>query len=79
MNQDLNSHSLRANIGNIRLHSVRLQGYESSQEVIWGGIGQTLKIRHDLINTKAFLPGIILACKKVVQMDELVYGLENIF
>jgi len=78
VSEEVLPHSLGANVGNIRLHSIRLEGYESSQEVILGGPGQTLKIRHDVINIKSYLPGIILACKKVVKMDKLVYGLEDI-
>jgi 4-hydroxy-tetrahydrodipicolinate reductase len=44
-------------IGNIHVHAVRLPGVVASQEVILGGVGQTLKIRHDAIDRKAFIPG----------------------
>ncbi|NQY74669.1 MAG: 4-hydroxy-tetrahydrodipicolinate reductase [Candidatus Margulisbacteria bacterium] len=63
---------------NIPIHSVRLPGYVAHQEVIFGGIGQTLSIRHDTINRESFMPGVILSIKKVVTLKGLVYGLENI-
>lgn len=62
----------------IRLHSVRLPGYVAHQEVIFGGLGQTLTIRHDSISRESFMPGVVLACKKVLTVDGLVYGLEHI-
>lgn len=65
-------------LSGIRLHSVRLPGYVAHQEVIFGGIGQTLTIRHDSISRESFMPGVVLACKKVLTLDGLVVGLENI-
>lgn len=65
-------------LAGIRLHSVRLPGYVAHQEVIFGGLGQTLTIRHDSISRESFMPGVLLACKKVLTVDGLVYGLENI-
>lgn len=62
----------------IRIHSVRLPGYMAHQEVIFGGLGQTLTIRHDSIARESFMPGVLLACKKVLTVNGLVYGLENI-
>jgi 4-hydroxy-tetrahydrodipicolinate reductase len=62
----------------IRLHSVRLPGYVAHQEVIFGGLGQTLTIRHDSISRESFMPGVTLACKKVVSLNGLVFGLEHI-
>lgn len=62
----------------IPIHSVRLEGYVAHQEVILGGLGQTLTIRHDTISRESFMPGVILAIKKVRQLNELVYGLENV-
>ena len=62
----------------IHIHSVRLPGYVAHQEVIFGGLGQTLMIRHDSINRDSFMPGVVIACKKVVSLDTLVCGLENI-
>ncbi|MEG6585486.1 4-hydroxy-tetrahydrodipicolinate reductase [Dendrosporobacter sp. 1207_IL3150] len=62
----------------IRLHSVRLPGYVAHQEVIFGGLGQSLIIRHDSISRESFMPGVVLACKKVLTLDGLVVGLEHI-
>ncbi|MGZ4164167.1 MAG: 4-hydroxy-tetrahydrodipicolinate reductase [Tumebacillaceae bacterium] len=62
----------------IRVHSVRLPGYVAHQEVIFGGLGQTLTIRHDSINRESFMPGVVLSCKQVMQYEGLVYGLENL-
>lgn len=65
-------------LSGIRIHSVRLPGYVAHQEVIFGGLGQTLTIRHDSISRESFMPGVILACKKVLTLDGLVFGLEHI-
>ncbi|HHT46201.1 MAG TPA: 4-hydroxy-tetrahydrodipicolinate reductase [Firmicutes bacterium] len=62
----------------IHIHSVRLSGLVAHQEVIFGGVGQTLTIRHDSIDRKSFMPGVIFAVKKAVTMKGLVYGLENL-
>ena len=62
----------------IRIHSIRLPGLVAHQEVIFGGQSQTLKIRHDSIHRDSFMPGVCLACKKVMYLKELVYGLEHL-
>lgn len=62
----------------IPIHSVRLPGLVAHQEVIFGGVGQTLTIRHDTINRESFMPGVILAVRKVKNLKGLVYGLENL-
>lgn len=62
----------------MRIHSVRLPGYVAHQEVIFGGLGQTLVIRHDSISRESFMPGVVLAAKKVHQLKGLVFGLENL-
>ena len=67
-----------ANFSGIRIHSVRLPGYVAHQEVIFGGLGQTLTIRHDSISRESFMPGVILACKHVLTANGLIYGLEEI-
>jgi 4-hydroxy-tetrahydrodipicolinate reductase len=64
-------------MGGIHLHSVRLPGLIAHQEVIFGGEGQTLTIRHDSISRDSFMPGVVLAVKKVPQSPGLTYGLEN--
>jgi 4-hydroxy-tetrahydrodipicolinate reductase len=55
-----------------------LPGYVASQEVIFGGLGQTLTIRHDSISRESFMPGIMLAAKKVQGWKGLLEDLENI-
>lgn len=62
----------------VHIHSVRLSGLVAHQEVIFGGQGQTLTLRHDSYDRSSFMPGVILAVEKVMTMQELVYGLENI-
>jgi len=61
-----------------RIHSVRLPGIVAHQEVLFGGPGQLLTIRHDSLNRESFMPGVKLAIEKVMELDHLVYGLENI-
>ncbi|MGK5095495.1 4-hydroxy-tetrahydrodipicolinate reductase [Deltaproteobacteria bacterium TL4] len=63
---------------NIHIHSIRLPGLVAHQEVLFGGQSQTLSIRHDSIHRDSFMPGVCLACKKVMKLRELVYGLENL-
>ncbi len=61
------------------IHSVRLQGFVAHQEVIFGGEGQTLSIRHDSIDRNSFMPGVVLACRKVGSLpDPLTIGLEEL-
>jgi 4-hydroxy-tetrahydrodipicolinate reductase len=62
----------------IPIHSIRLPGYVAHQEVLFGGLGQTLSIRHDALSRESFMPGVILSIRKVMQMDHFVYGLENL-
>lgn len=60
------------------IHSVRLPGLVAHQEVIFGGLGQTLTIRHDSISRESFMPGVILAVRRIDGIEGLVVGLENI-
>lgn len=60
-----------------RIHSVRLPGVFAQQEVIFGGPGQTLKIRHDSYERSGYMPGVNKAIKKVMEIEGLVYGLEH--
>ena len=62
----------------VTIHSVRLPGLVAHQEVILGGIGETLTVRHDSISRESFMSGVTLAVKRVMKLDELVYGLENL-
>ena len=76
--KEIGSGARGANAENIRIHSVRLPGLVAHQEVIFGGQSQTLTIRHDSIHRDSFMPGVCLACKKVMDLNELVYGLEHL-
>jgi 4-hydroxy-tetrahydrodipicolinate reductase len=65
--------------GDVPIHSVRLPGLVAHQEVILGDVGQTLTIRHDSINRESFMPGVLLAIRKVGTLDRSpVVGLEHI-
>jgi 4-hydroxy-tetrahydrodipicolinate reductase len=60
----------------IKVHSVRMPGFVASQEVIFGGQGQTLVIRHDTLDRSSFMPGVLLGIRKIGGCNGLVYGLE---
>jgi 4-hydroxy-tetrahydrodipicolinate reductase len=61
------------------IHSVRLPGLVAHQEVIFGGLGQTLSIRHDSIDRWSFMPGVLLAVRKVGDLpDSFTVGLEKL-
>jgi 4-hydroxy-tetrahydrodipicolinate reductase len=61
------------------IHSVRLPGLVAHQEVIFGGEGQTLSIRHDSMDRRSFMPGVLLAVRRVGELeDRLTVGLENL-
>lgn len=64
--------------GDIPIHSIRLPGLVAHQEVIFGGLGQTLTLRHDSISRESFMPGVILAIRQVAGIKGLVVGLENL-
>ncbi|MDQ8045109.1 MAG: dihydrodipicolinate reductase C-terminal domain-containing protein, partial [Patulibacter sp.] len=63
----------------IEIHSVRLPGIIANQEVIFGELGQTLTIRHDTTDRKGFMPGVLIAIRRVADMDgDVVVGLEHV-
>ena len=67
--------------GNVHepIHSVRLPGLVAHQEVIFGGEGQTLSIRHDSTDRRSFMPGVLLAVRRVASLPErLTVGLERL-
>ena len=66
-----------ATVGQIPVHSVRLRGLVAHQEVLLGGIGETLTIRHDSIDRVGFMPGVLLGIRQVVNHPGLTFGLEN--
>jgi len=61
----------------IRIHSVRLPGLVAHQEVIFGGVGQSLTIRHDSFDRVGFMPGVVMVIKKMGSVKGLIYGMEN--
>lgn len=61
-----------------RIHSVRLPGVFAQQEVVFGGNGQSLKIRHDSYDRAGYMPGVNVAIKKVMTYSGLIYGFEHI-
>jgi 4-hydroxy-tetrahydrodipicolinate reductase len=68
-----------AELGGIAIHSVRLPGLVAHQEVIFGGLGQTLTIRHDSTGRDSFMPGVLAAVREVLRLDRLVLGLDELF
>lgn len=62
----------------IPIHAIRLPGLMAHQQIIFGGTGETLTLTHNSIDRKSFMPGILLACQKVVALDHLQYGLEQL-
>jgi 4-hydroxy-tetrahydrodipicolinate reductase len=61
------------------IHSLRLPGLVAHQEVVFGGVGQTLSLRHDSIDRRSFMPGVLLACRKVADLpDRFTVGLEKL-
>lgn len=65
-------------LGGIAIHSVRLPGLVAHQEVIFGGLGQTLTIRHDSTGRDSFMPGVIAATKAVLTLDHLIVGMDEL-
>lgn len=62
------------------IHSIRLPGVIASQEVIFGELGQTLSVRHETYSRESFMPGVLLAIRRVGSLDEpITVGLENLF
>lgn len=62
----------------IRIHSVRLPGLIAHQEVIFGAPGQIYTLRHDTSDRSCYMPGVLLSIRKVLELKNLVYGLEKI-
>ena len=64
-------------VGDIPVHSVRARGLVAHQEVLFGGLGETLTIRHDSIDRAGFMPGVILGVRKVISHPGLTHGLDK--
>jgi 4-hydroxy-tetrahydrodipicolinate reductase len=67
-----------ANVSGVPVHSIRAQGLVAHQEVVFGGPGESLTIRHDSYDRESFMPGVLLAVRKVSQTPGLTYGLEHL-
>jgi 4-hydroxy-tetrahydrodipicolinate reductase len=67
-----------AEMDGMHIHSVRLPGLVAHQQVMFGADGELLTIRHDSFNRASFMSGVKLAVETVMELDVLVYGLENI-
>ncbi|NDC91880.1 MAG: 4-hydroxy-tetrahydrodipicolinate reductase [Acidimicrobiia bacterium] len=63
--------------GDIPIHAVRVRGVVANQEVVLGTQGQTLTIRHDTIDRASFMPGVVLACKKIAEHKGFTLGLDK--
>ena len=66
-----------ANVGDVPVHSVRLRGLIAHQEVLFGGLGETLTIRHDSLDRVGFMPGVLLGVRQVSSHPGLTVGLEK--
>jgi 4-hydroxy-tetrahydrodipicolinate reductase len=62
----------------VHIHSLRLPGFVASHEVVFGGPGQSLKIRHDSIGRDSFVPGVAYAVKHLHGRQGLIYGLDRL-
>jgi 4-hydroxy-tetrahydrodipicolinate reductase len=71
-------HARGATHHDVPIHAIRLPGLIAEQSVIFGGDGETLCITHRTFDRVCFMPGVMLACEKVMMLKKLVYGLENI-
>jgi 4-hydroxy-tetrahydrodipicolinate reductase len=65
-------------VGGIRIHSLRDPGSVAHQEVVLGAPGELLTIKHDSLDRASFMPGVVLAIKKIGSLDGLTVGLENL-
>jgi 4-hydroxy-tetrahydrodipicolinate reductase len=62
----------------VAIHSERMPGAVAHHEVVFGGLGQTLRIKHDSIGRESFIPGVLLATREVMKQDRLVIGLDRL-
>ena len=67
-----------ASVSGVPIHSVRAEGFLAHQEVIFGTTGEVLTIRHDSLDRKSFMPGVLLGIRNVAKRPGLTYGLENL-
>ena len=65
-----------ADVSGVHVHSVRVSGLVAHQEVLLGGAGETLTIRHDSLDRVSFMPGVLLAVRCVAERPGLTVGIE---
>lgn len=65
-----------ASVGDVRVHAIRARGLVAHQEVIFGGVGETLTIRHDSMDRTSFMPGVLLGVRRVGEHPGLTVGLD---
>ena len=70
-------HHRGGKVGDVTIHSVRLRGLIAHQEVLLGGVGETLTIRHDSLDRASFMPGVVLGVREVARHPGLTVGLEH--
>jgi 4-hydroxy-tetrahydrodipicolinate reductase len=66
-----------ADVDGVRVHSVRARGLVAHQEVVLGGVGETLTVRHDSLDRVSFTPGVLLGLRSVTGTPGLTVGLET--
>jgi len=64
-------------VGDVPVHSVRIRGLVAHQEVLFGGLGETLSIRHDSLDRAGFMPGVLLGIRSVISRPGVTFGLEH--
>jgi 4-hydroxy-tetrahydrodipicolinate reductase len=67
-----------ASVDDVRVHSVRLSGLIAHQEVLFGGSGETLTIRHDSLDRDSFMPGVLLGVRSILGRSGLILGLDKL-
>lgn len=67
-----------AKVAGVPVHSLRARGFVASQDVVFGGVGETLSIRHDSSNRDSFMPGVVAAVKAVGDKPGVTVGLESV-
>jgi 4-hydroxy-tetrahydrodipicolinate reductase len=64
--------------GDLHIHSLRMPGFVATHEVVFGGLGQSLTIRHDSIGRDSFVPGVLYAVKHIRTQVGLIVGLDTL-
>jgi len=62
----------------IPIHSIRLPGFVAHQRVLFGGEYESLTIQHDSLGRECFMPGVLFSCRKVLSLNQLIYGLDHL-